>query len=163
MPAASSMTMAVGGSDRLRSAAARASASGTVLTTASVAGPFRAGSTRMTTGCASARAAPAAGMTSPPASRARMAAARRSAAMAGERLGREGGLGAGRVINHRVGRPGRLEVVARQVARNAAAGLERAAQARENGAIAGLVGDRQPLLRHRGAAAEGPSEGGAGP
>ena len=41
---------------------------------------------------------------------------------------------------------------------DAAAGLERAAQARENGAIAGAVGDRQRLLGHRGAAAEGPGE-----
>src|SRR5215207_3024726 len=161
MPAASSMTMAAVASDRLRSAATRASASGTVLTT--VAGPFRAGSTRMTTGCASARAAPAAGMTSPPAARARTAARKRSAPMAGERLRREGGLGAGRVINHGIDRPGRLEVVARQVGRDAAAGLERAAQARENGAIARVVGDRQRLLGHRGAAAEGPGEGGAGP
>src|SRR5215210_4373772 len=163
MPAASSMTMAAFGSDRLRSAAARASASGTVLTTASVAGPLRAGSTRMTTGCASARAAPAAGMTSPPAARAKTAARKRSAPMAGEWLRREGGLGAGRVINHGVERPGRLEVVARQIGRDAVAGLERAAQARENGAIARVVGDRQRLLGHRGAAAEGPGEGGAGP
>src|SRR5215216_1338373 len=103
----------------------------------------------MTKGCASPRADPLSGKTSVPAPRARMAASRRlSARMAGQRLWREGRLGAGGVIEDRVERPGRLEMMTRQIGRDAAAGLERAAQAREERAIAGLPRDGQRLLRH---------------